>query len=70
MTTFSSMSEQERSLFIARLHHAIWHDEQTFRNIQNSVAQAEFKIPKAEYFHKQDNYDVTRKNSIGTRLLN
>lgn len=70
MTTFSSMSEQERSLFIARLHHAIWHDEQTFRSIQNSVLQAEFKIPKAEYFPKQDSYDTTRKNPIGAGLLN
>jgi len=70
MTTFSSMDEQERSLFIARLHHAIWHDENTFKSIQNSVQQAEFKIPKAEYFPKQDSYDTTRKNPIGAGLLN
>jgi hypothetical protein len=70
MTIFSSMTERDRSLFIARLHHAMWHDEQTFRSIQNSVIQAEFKIPKAEYFPKQDNYDATRKNPIGTGLLN
>jgi hypothetical protein len=70
MKTFASMTEQDRSLFIARLHHAMWYDEQTFRSIQNSVIQAEFKIPKAEYFPKQDNYDATRKNSIGAGLLN
>lgn len=68
MNTFQSMNEQDRSLFIAKLHHAIWHDEQTFQLIQGCIDGASDRIPKAEYFPKQDNYDTTRTDSIGARL--
>lgn len=63
MNTFQSMTEQDRCLFIAKLHHAIWHDEQTFKLIQGCIDGAEGRIPKAEYFPKQDNHDTIRTSS-------
>jgi len=68
MNTFPSMTEQDRSLFIAKLHHAIWHDEQTFKLIQGCIEGAENRLPKAEYFPKQDNHDTIRAHSVRVGL--
>jgi hypothetical protein len=50
ISSFAKMSEPDRMVFIAKVHHAIWHDEATYQRIKNMINYAEKNLPSAEYF--------------------
>lgn len=59
ISSFARMSEPDRMVFIAKVHHAIWHDEEIYQRIKNTISDANNRLPSAEYFppsppHKQE----------------
>jgi hypothetical protein len=50
ISSFAKMSEPDRMVFIAKVHHAIWHDEATYQRIKSMINNAEKNLPSAEYF--------------------
>jgi hypothetical protein len=50
ISSFARMSEPDRMVFVAKVHHAIWHDESTYQRIKNMINHAEKNLPSAEYF--------------------
>jgi len=50
ISSFARMSEPDRMVFIAKVHHAIWHDEDTYHRIKSMINNAEKNLPSAEYF--------------------
>lgn len=51
---FANQNHYDRMLFIAKLHHAIWHDEDTYKRVEDIVKSVEPKLPKAKYFTNED----------------
>lgn len=50
ISSFAEMSEPDRMVFVAKVHHAIWHDEATYQRIKSMINNAEKNLPSAEYF--------------------
>ena len=50
ISSFAKMSEPDRMVFIAKVHHAIWHDENIYQRVKGIVNNAEKNLPSAEYF--------------------
>lgn len=50
ISTFAKLSEPDRMVFIAKLHHALWYDENLYKRIKYFIENAENKLPPAEYF--------------------
>lgn len=50
ISSFAKMSEPDRMVFVAKVHHAIWHDEATYHRIKSMINNAEKNLPSAEYF--------------------
>lgn len=48
-SSFAKMDEPDRMIFIAKLHHAIWHNENTYQKVQTIIELAQ-NLPAAEYF--------------------
>jgi hypothetical protein len=51
---FANQNHYDRMLFIAKLHHAIWHDEDAYKRVEDVVKSVEHKLPKAKYFTNED----------------
>ena len=50
ISSFAKMSEPDRMVFIAKVHHAIWHNESVYNRIKAMIELAEDRLPSAEYF--------------------
>lgn len=50
ISSFAEMQEPDRMLFIAQLHHAMWHDERLFSTIDAMLKKAVDSVPEAIYF--------------------
>jgi hypothetical protein len=50
ISSFAEMEEPNRVLFIAQLHHAMWHDERLFSSIDAMLKKAVDNVPEAIYF--------------------
>ena len=50
ISSFAKMSEPDRMVFVAKVHHAIWHDENIYQRVKSIVNNAEKNLPSAEYF--------------------
>jgi uncharacterized protein YecE (DUF72 family) len=50
ISSFARMSEPDRMVFVAKVHHAIWHDENIYQRVKSIVNNAEKNLPSAEYF--------------------
>lgn len=50
ISTFAKMSEPDRMVFIAKLHHALWYDENLYKRIKYIIEHTETKLPPADYF--------------------
>jgi len=50
ISSFARMSEPDRMVFVAKVHHAIWHDENIYQRVKIIVSNAEKNLPSAEYF--------------------
>lgn len=55
ISTFAKLSEPDRMVFIAKLHHALWYDENLYKRIKYFIEHAESKLPHAEYFPPHPN---------------
>lgn len=59
---FANQNHYDRMLFIAKLHHAIWHDEDTYKRVEDIVKSVEPKLPKAKYFNNEDSIHTSSNN--------
>lgn len=50
---FANQKLHDRMLLIARIHHAMWHDEDTYKRVEDIVKSVENKLPKAKYFNNE-----------------
>jgi hypothetical protein len=50
ISSFAKLSEPDRMIFIARLHHAIWYDEKLYKRLEYFLDHLEKKLPDAVYF--------------------
>ena len=50
ISSFAKLEEPERMLFIAQLHHAIWHDESMYLAVKSMMQVTEDKVPEAVFF--------------------
>lgn len=50
ISSFAKMSEPDRMVFVAKVHHAIWHNESVYNRIKAMIELAEDRLPSAEYF--------------------
>lgn len=50
ISTFAKLSEPDRMVFIAKLHHALWYDENLYKRIEYMIKLTEDKLPHADYF--------------------
>jgi hypothetical protein len=50
ISSFAKLSEPDRMIFIARLHHAIWYDEKLYKRLEYFMNHLEKKLPEATYF--------------------
>jgi hypothetical protein len=52
-------------LLIAKIHHAMWHDEDTYKRVEDIVKSVENKLPKAKYFNNEDSIHNGPKHTRG-----
>lgn len=50
ISSFAKMQEPDRMVFIAKIHHAIWHRESIYQKVKAMIESAEEGLPSAEYF--------------------
>jgi hypothetical protein len=50
ISSFAKMNEPDRMIFVAKVHHAIWHDEGLYQKLKQMIDAAENRLPSAEYF--------------------
>jgi hypothetical protein len=62
---FANQNHYDRMLFIAKLHHAIWHDQDTYNRVEDIVKSVENKLPKAKYFNNEDSIHNGPKHTRG-----
>ena len=55
ISTFAKLSEPDRMVFIAKLHHVLWYDENLYKRIKYFIEHSEAKLPHAEYFPPHPN---------------
>jgi hypothetical protein len=54
MKSLRDYEEPERMLLLAKLHHAIWYDDQMFNIIMNMVERTEQRLPEAVFYPKTE----------------
>jgi hypothetical protein len=59
---FANQNLCDRMLFIAKLHHAIWHDQDTYKRVEDIVKSVEPKLPQAKYFNHEDSIYTSSSN--------
>lgn len=64
ISSFAKMEEPDRMLFIAQLHHAMWHDEAIYRTIDSIITRAEDRVPEAIYFPSEHQLDEIKNDTI------
>lgn len=64
ISSFANMDEAERMLYIARLHHAIWHDEAVYRAVDMLITKSEERVPEAIYFPNGEQIDDPKTDTI------
>lgn len=64
ISSFAKMDEAERMLYIARLHHAIWHDEAVFKAVDLLITKSEERVPEAIYFPQGEQIDDLKNETI------
>lgn len=55
ISSFAKMNEPDRMIFVAKVHHAIWHDEGLYQILKQMIDSAENRLPSAEYFAPTNN---------------
>lgn len=50
LSTFSQLSEPDRLIFIAKINHAIWYDENIYNRVKSLIEYSEDNLPDAQYF--------------------
>lgn len=50
ISSFARMQEPDRMVFVAKVHHAIWHNENLYQKVKAMIESAEDRLPSAEYF--------------------
>ncbi len=64
ISSFAKMDEAERMLYVARLHHAIWHDESVYRAVDMLISRSEERVPEAIYFPNGEQIDNLTNEAI------
>lgn len=49
-TTFKKLTEPERMLFIAKVHHALWYNDNLYHQFKKILNNIDNALPHAEYF--------------------
>jgi len=62
---FANQNLCDRMLLIAKIHHAMWHDEDTYKRVEDIVKSVENKLPKAKYFNNEDSIHNGPKHTRG-----
>lgn len=54
MKSLRDYEEPERLLLLAKLHHALWYDDQMFGIVMNMMDRTEERLPEAVFYPKSE----------------